>query len=189
MANLINSVIIQGNLTRDPELRYTPSGTAVANARIAHNDRVKKDGVWTDTPYYFDVTIWGNRGEAFCRFFTKGSAVLIRGRLTWREWDSENGKRQQVEIVADDWYFVGKKGEGGGTTDRYDGADYSRGGDGGGQYDVDDPAGPPATVPAGGDFDADGDDIPFALFDMCPLDGVVWAHVRRTWPPTKLHLW
>jgi single-strand DNA-binding protein len=150
VGNKINSLIIEGNLTRDPELRHTPSGTAVANARIAHNDRVKVDGEWTDKPYYFDVTIWGTRGEAFVEHFTKGKAVLIQGRLTWREWEAQDGSnRQKVEIVADQWYFVGSKADQNGG-DRYDGADYSR-----------DPVSAGATATdAAPDFDG-GDDIPF----------------------------
>lgn len=160
MGNKINVVVIEGNLTRDPELRHTPSGTAVANARIGHNDRVKNSsGEWVDKPYYFDVTIWGSRGEAFVQHFGKGKAVLVQGRLVWREWEATDGsKRQAVEIVADNWFFVGSKGEGGDTQMRYGDSDYSR-----------DTA--PATdqfVPTGGgaapadDFvPAADDDIPF----------------------------
>jgi single-strand DNA-binding protein len=159
MANKINVVVIEGNLTRDPELRFTPSGTPVASLRIAHNDRVKDStGEWTDKPYYFDVTVWGKRGEAVSQHFSKGKAILIRGRLTWREWEAQDGtKRQQVEIVADDWFFVGSKGDGqGGTTDRYGDADYSTGSSG-------DFAAAAASTDGTTDFtpSSSDDDIPF----------------------------
>jgi single-strand DNA-binding protein len=89
----------------------------VCSIRIANNDRVKNaSGEWVDKPYYFDVTIWGNRGEAVATHFAKGKPILVRGRLVWREWKAQDGtNRQAVEIVADDWYFVGGKGEGGDT--------------------------------------------------------------------------
>jgi single-strand DNA-binding protein len=157
VGNMINVLIIQGNLTRDPELRYTPSGTAVVNARIAHNDSVKDaSGQWVDKPYFFDVTIWGARGEAFARHFTKGKPVLIEGRLTWREWQAQDGtNRQAVEIVADKWFFVGSKRDGDGdVTTRYGDSDYSRGG--GDQYVPASAASAPAD-----DFAPADDDIPF----------------------------
>lgn len=159
MGNKINRLIIEGNLTRDPELRHTPSGTAVASARIAHNDRVKdSSGTWQDKPYYFDVTIWGARGEAFVQHFGKGKAVLIEGRLTWREWEATDGtKRQAVEIVADQWFFVGVKGEGGDTQMRYGDSDYSRDSAPGTSQYV--PAS--ATAPADDFAPAADEDIPF----------------------------
>ena len=113
MAN-INRVVLVGNLTRDPELRHTPSGTAVCKLRIAVNTR-QKDGAtgeWTDKPNYFDVTVWGNQGENCSQYLSKGRPVAIDGRLEWREWESEGGKRQAVEIVADSVQFLGSRGDG-----------------------------------------------------------------------------
>ena len=109
MAN-INRVVLVGNLTRDPELRHTPSGTAVCKLRIAVNTRMKDGatGQWTDKPNYFDVTVWGNQGESCAQYLSKGRPVAIDGRLDWREWDAQDGtKRQAVEIIADSVQFLG----------------------------------------------------------------------------------
>ncbi len=118
MAN-INRVVIVGNLTKDPELRHTPSGTAVCKIRLAVNTRQKdgQTGEWGDKPNYFDVTVWGNQGESCSQFLSKGRPVAIDGRLDWREWEAQDGtKRQAVEIIADTVQFLGSRGdaEGGG---------------------------------------------------------------------------
>ena len=116
MPQNINSVVLVGNLTRDPELRHTPSGTAVTTLRIAVNDRVKKGEEWTDAAYYFDVTVWGRTAENCAQYLAKGRPVGVQGKLTWREWDAQDGsKRQSVEIVADNIQFLrGGDGDGGG---------------------------------------------------------------------------
>lgn len=108
MAN-INRVILVGNLTRDPDLKQTPSGTSVAKLRIAVNTRQKgPDGEWHDKPNYFDVTVWGNQGESAAQYLAKGRPVAIDGRLDWREWEAQDGsKRQAVEIIADNVQFLG----------------------------------------------------------------------------------
>jgi single-strand DNA-binding protein len=115
MAN-INRVVLVGNLTRDPELRHTPSGTAVCKLRLAVNTRQKDaQGNWGDKPNYFDVTVWGNQGESCAQFLSKGRPVGVDGRLDWREWDAQDGtKRQAVEIIADTVQFLGGR-EGGET--------------------------------------------------------------------------
>ena len=118
MAN-INRVVLVGNLTKDPELRHTPSGTAVCKLRLAVNTRRKDEtGQWVDKPNYFDVTVWGNQGENCAKFLSKGRPVAIDGRLEWREWqDKETGqKRQAVDIIADSVQFLGSRegGENGG---------------------------------------------------------------------------
>jgi single stranded DNA-binding protein len=101
-ASNINSVVVTGNLTRDPELRHTPGGTPVCKLRIAVNTRRKSsDGNWEDKPNYFDVTVWGAQGENCSTYLVKGRPVAISGRLEWREWEGEGGKRQAVEIIAD----------------------------------------------------------------------------------------
>ena len=115
MAN-INRVVLVGNLTRDPELRHTPSGTPVCKLRIAVNTRQKDaaTGQWGDKPNYFDVTVWGNQAESSAQYLSKGRPVAIDGRLDWREWDAEDGsKRQAVEIIADTVQFLGSRGEAG----------------------------------------------------------------------------
>ncbi len=108
MAN-INRVVLVGNLTRDPELRHTPSGTAVCKLRLAVNTRQKDaSGQWGDKPNYFDVTVWGNQGESCAQYLAKGRPVGIDGRLDWREWEAQDGtKRQAVEIIADTVQFLG----------------------------------------------------------------------------------
>ncbi len=147
----INSVVLVGNLTRDPELRHTSSGMAVCSLRIAVNTR-RKDaatGQWGEKPNYFDVTVWGQQGESCAQYLSKGRQVGVQGRLEWREWDAQDGtKRQAVEVVADSVQFLGSRAEG-------------DGGGGGGQQFV--PAGAAAPQQAGDDFPpaAADDDIPF----------------------------
>ena len=119
MAANINRVVLVGNLTKDPELRHTPSGTAVCSLRLAVNTRRKDSatGEWTEKPNYFDITVWGNQGESCAQYLSKGRPVAVDGRLEWREWDAQDGtKRQAVEIIADSVQFLGSRGdaEGGG---------------------------------------------------------------------------
>ena len=143
MAGNINRVVLVGNLTRDPELRHTPSGTPVCSLRVAVNTRRKDEtGQWVDKPNYFDVTVWGQQGENCAQYLSKGRPVAIDGRLEWREWEAQDGtKRQAVEVIADTVQFLGGRGEGA---------------DGGNQFV---PAG--ATSGADADFSATDDDIPF----------------------------
>ena len=111
----INRVVLVGNLTRDPELRHTPSGMAVCSLRLAVNTR-RKDaatGEWTEKPNYFDITVWGAQGENCAQYLAKGRPVGVDGRLEWREWETaEQQKRQAVSIVADTVQFLdGPRGE------------------------------------------------------------------------------
>lgn len=113
----INRVVMTGNLTRDPELRSTPSGMSVCSLRIATNTRRKNNstGEWTDKPNYFSVTVWGAQGENCARFLSKGRPCCVDGRLEWREWSDQQGnKREAVEIVADAVQFLGSRDDGGG---------------------------------------------------------------------------
>ena len=150
MAASVNRVVLVGNLTRDPELRHTPSGMAVCSLRIAVNSRQKQaDGQWGEKPNYFSVTVWGNQGESCAQYLSKGRPVAVDGRLDWREYQAQDGsKREAVEIVADSVQFLGSRqdGEGGGAPSQYV------------------PAGAGAgTADAGADFTASAadDDIPF----------------------------
>ncbi len=114
MPQNVNIVALVGNLTKDPELRHTPSGTAVTTLRVAVNDRVKRGEEWIDAAYYFDVTVWGRNAENCAQYLAKGRPVAVQGKLTWREWDAQDGtKRQAVEVVADNVQFLGSR-EGGG---------------------------------------------------------------------------
>src|SRR3954451_19218638 len=149
MAANINRVVLVGNLTRDPEMKHLPSGTALCSLRIAVNTRRKDEsGQWTDKTNYFDVSVWGAQGESCAQYLAKGRPVAIDGRLEWREWEATDGsgKRQAVEIVAANVQFLGGRNDG-------------DGGGGGGQF-----------VPAGAsqsnapDFPSQptgDDDIPF----------------------------
>jgi len=107
----INSVVITGNLTRDPELRHLESGTAVCELRVAVNSRRKKGEEWVDKPNYFNVTVFGGRGESAAKYLSKGKPVAIEGRLDWQEWEAKDGsgKRQGVKIIAENIQFLGSK--------------------------------------------------------------------------------
>ena len=118
-ATNINRVILTGNLTRDPELRNLPSGTAVCSMRIACNTRRKDQASnWVDKPNYFDVTVWGPQGENCAQYLSKGRPIAVDGRLEWREYQDKDGnKRQAVDIIADSVQFLGSRedaGNGGG---------------------------------------------------------------------------
>jgi single-strand DNA-binding protein len=155
-ATNINRVVLTGNLTRDPELRSTSSGTSVCSLRVACNTRRKDPttGDWTDKANFFDVTVWGAQGENCARFLAKGRPVAIDGRLEWREWqDKEGNTRQSIDIIADAVQFLGSRedngGGGNGFTPRSDVP-----------ADTSDFA--PAGAPAGGGGSSAGDDdIPF----------------------------
>jgi single-strand DNA-binding protein len=154
-ATNINRVVLTGNLTRDPELRSTPSGTSICGLRIATNTRRKdgQSGEWIDKANYFDVTIFGRQGENAAQYLSKGRPVAIDGRLEWREWQDKDGnKRQSVDIIADNVQFLGGREEGAGN--------------GGGQRftpqaDVPADSSDFAAAPAGGGGGAQDDDIPF----------------------------
>ena len=125
-ATNINRIVLTGNLTRDPELRSTPSGTPICSLRVACNTRRKDaSGEWVDKPNYFDVTVWGAQGENCANYLSKGRPVAIDGRLEWREWEAKDGsgKRQAVDIIADSVQFLGSRdgggGEGGGNGSRF----------------------------------------------------------------------
>jgi single-strand DNA-binding protein len=109
MASL-NKVFLIGNLTRDPELRFTPSGTAVANIGIAVNNRYQDNsGNWVDEPNYFTVVAWGRQAELSNEHLRKGSPILVEGRLQWRSWETPEGqKRSVVEVVANRVQFLNK---------------------------------------------------------------------------------
>lgn len=106
----INSVVITGNLTADPELRSTPSGVEICKLRVAVNTRRKsgQSGDWIDVPNYFDVTVFGGQAKSAAQFLEKGRPVAIEGRLEWREWQATDGtKRQAVGIIANNVQFLG----------------------------------------------------------------------------------
>lgn len=115
MAKSVNKVILLGNLTRDPEVRYTPQGTAVAQIGIATNERFKdKDGQWQDRPEYHNVVAWQRMAEIAGEYLKKGSKVYVEGRLQTRSWEKDGQKHYKTEVVANDLVLLSGRGEGGG---------------------------------------------------------------------------
>ena len=111
---MFNKVILIGNLTKDPELRYTPQGTAVCNMRIASSSKFKSGDTMKDETLFIDVVIWGKQGETVSQHLSKGRSVLVEGRLQERRWESEGQQKSKFEIVASGVRFLGKK-DGNGT--------------------------------------------------------------------------
>jgi single-strand DNA-binding protein len=108
----INRVVVVGNLTRDPELRSTASGTSVCRMRIACNTRWRsaETGEWEEKPNFFDVTVFGASGEACARFLEKGRPIAVDGRLDWHEWQTDAGERRQaVGLLAENVEFLSSR--------------------------------------------------------------------------------
>ncbi|TWT74664.1 Single-stranded DNA-binding protein [Posidoniimonas polymericola] len=143
-----NRVILVGNLTRDPELRYIPSGTAVAEIGLAVNDRVKKGDQWVDETTFVDVTLWSRTAEVANEYLSKGAPVLIEGRLKLDTWEKDGQKRSKLKVIADKMQMLGGR-TGGGS---------GGGGPRGGSDAYSQPA--PASSSAGANIPPE-DDIPF----------------------------
>ena len=159
MANL-NKVMLMGNLTRDPEVRYTPKGTAVADIGIAVNRITTLDsGEKREEVTFVDVTLWGRTAEIAGEYLKKGRPVFIEGRLQLDSWDDKQSgqKRSKLKVVAESLQLIGSRGAGGGG-----------GGDSGGEGNESQgsaraaarPA-PPPKAPADPDLEPEEDDIPF----------------------------
>lgn len=113
----INRVVISGNLTRDPELRATGSGTSVLKMGVAVNDRRKnqQSGEWEDYANFVDVVFFGARAEGLSKHLSKGAKVAIEGKLRWSSWENQQGeKRSKLEVVGDDLEFMSSRNGGGG---------------------------------------------------------------------------
>ena len=113
MAGSLNKVFLMGNLTRDPELRYVPSGTAVANFSLAIN-RPYKDttGEKKEEVSFVRVVVWGKMAEVCGEYLTKGRPVLVEGRLKSRSWEAQDGqKRSALDVVATSVQFLGSRGD------------------------------------------------------------------------------
>ncbi len=110
-----NRVILLGNLTRDPEIRYTPTGTAVCEIGLAVNNRRKNaDGAWVDEPVFVDITLWERTAEVASEYLTKGSPLLVEGRLKLDTWQAQDGqKRSKLKVVGDRIQLLGTRQEGG----------------------------------------------------------------------------
>jgi len=113
MANL-NKVLLMGNLTRDPQLRYTPSGTGVCEFGLAMNRTyTTKEGEKREETCFVDVSMWGRRGEVISQYFSKGSPIFIEGRLKYDAWETPDGRRSKLVVVAEDFQFIGAPGSDG----------------------------------------------------------------------------
>jgi single-strand DNA-binding protein len=114
----LNNVVLIGNLTRDPELRYTPSGLPVATLRLAVNRNFTNQQGEIETDY-FNVVVWRNQAEKCAEYLSKGRQVAVTGRLQSRSWEGNDGqKRSTVEVVADRVVFLGRRDrQEGGTGD------------------------------------------------------------------------
>ena len=111
--NDLNSVVVIGRLTRDPELRETRGGDLLS-MRIALSRDRKSGDEWIETSHYFDVALWGRRATALERWLEKGSRIGVQGHLEWREWTTDAGdKRQQVSIVAENVELLDARDNGG----------------------------------------------------------------------------
>ncbi len=171
MANL-NKVMLIGNLTRDPEVRYTPKGTAVTDLGLAINRNYSTDdGDKREETTFVDITFWGRQAETLGQYMKKGRPLYVEGRLQLDSWDDKNTgqKRSKLKVVGENFQFLGGRddnaGGGGGS---YQGGQQASGGgnqggsanEGGGGYEA-----PPSGAGGGGGSSAapqmDDDDIPF----------------------------
>ena len=159
-----NKVVLVGNVTRDPELRYIASGTAVTDIGLAVNDRRKTaTGAWVEETTFVDVTLWGRTAEVAGEYVTKGSPLLIEGRLKLDTWEKDGKKNSKLRVVCERMQLLGGRGEGGRGPAAPAGAGKARapgrpvaGGDE--EYAPASGYDGPDDVPAGGGGD---DDIPF----------------------------
>lgn len=161
-----NKIILIGNLGRDPELSYTPQGTAVCKFSVATNERRRdKSGEQQDITTWFRVSAWGKQAENISRYLTKGRKVYIEGRLHVEEWTDRDGKpRQSLEVNASEVQFIDGPGGGGGggvegipVRSQQSGGGGAPAGGGGGGAARGGGGGRPA--PEGGDIE--DDEIPF----------------------------
>lgn len=112
-----NKVVLMGNLTRDPELRTTPNGQNVTSFSLAVNRSWKNAaGEQQEAVDYIDCNVWGKPAEIINQYMKKGSGILVSGRLQQRSWEQEGQKRSKVEVVVEDFNFVGGTGDGGGSS-------------------------------------------------------------------------
>jgi single-strand DNA-binding protein len=103
-----NKVLLMGNLTRDPEVRYTPKGTAVGDLAIAINDSYKaQDGTIKETVTYVDIEVWGRQAETCKQYLAKGRPIFVEGQLKLDQWEQEGQKKSKLRVRADRVQFLG----------------------------------------------------------------------------------
>jgi single-strand DNA-binding protein len=107
---MYNKIILIGNLTKDPELRYTPQGTPVASFRLAVNYRYKLSDEMKQETMFIDNVIFGKQAESCSKYLNKGSAVLVEGRLQERRWEANGQQKSKFEVVAQSVRFLSRKG-------------------------------------------------------------------------------
>jgi single-strand DNA-binding protein len=107
---MYNKVILIGNLTKDPELRYTPQGTPVTSFRLAVNYRYKQSDDTKQETMFIDNVVFGKQAESCSKYLSKGSSVLVEGRLQERRWESNGQQRSKFEVIAQSVRFLSKKG-------------------------------------------------------------------------------
>ena len=113
MATTFNKIILVGHLSRDPELRYTPTGTAMATFGLATNHRSKRGETWHEEVCFLDIVLFGRQAESVGDYLHKGSQALIEGRLRQHIWETPDGqKRRKHEVVADRVHFLGVRTQG-----------------------------------------------------------------------------
>ena len=157
-----NRVILVGNLTRDIELKYTPGGTAVTDIGMAVNDRRKTaSGEWVDETTFVDVTLWGRTAEVASEYLSKGSPILVEGRLKLDTWETDGQKRSKLRVVCDRMQMLGGGGQGGGGRPRGQAShDDQQTGDQAG-FHGDDSPGQREAQPTGSGPGYEDPDIPF----------------------------
>lgn len=122
MARSVNNVILMGNLTRDPELRQTPTGRSVTNFSLALNSAYRdQNDQWQEKTDFVDVVCWAQLAERVSQYMSKGRRCLVQGRLQSRNWEQDGQTRTKVEVVANDVTFL----DGGGTAGQRDNNDDS----------------------------------------------------------------
>src|SRR6476620_5597166 len=133
MARSLNQVTLMGNLTRDPELRQTPTGQNVTSFSLALNRSYKdQGGEWQEATDYIDIVCWGPLAERVSQYLSKGRRCLVQGRLQSRSWEQDGQKRNKVEVLANDVTFLDSRGEGGeGAGGNYQGGNSGGGSDSG----------------------------------------------------------
>lgn len=113
MARSLNQVTLMGNLTRDPELRQTPTGQNVTSFSLALNRSYKDaSGEWQEATDYIDIVCWGPLAERVAQYLSKGRRCLVQGRLQSRSWEQDGNKRSKVEVLANDVTFLDSRGGG-----------------------------------------------------------------------------
>ncbi|MEL6108472.1 MAG: single-stranded DNA-binding protein [Planctomycetota bacterium] len=151
-----NRVILVGNITRDIELRHIPSGMPVTEISLAVNDRRKSaNGEWVEETTFVDVTLWGRTAEVASEYLSKGSSILVEGRLKLDKWESEGQKRSKLRVIGEKMQMLGGRSPGGSPAPRAGEAPVS--------YSSSQPAEPPAhdAQPTGGGAGYDDSNIPF----------------------------